>query len=74
MVDKRFEMTMPALSMTLLNSDGSYLAEMLFKEFNFKMISYMDTAKKFTVVGKQFYILDKVSNVGNNVFTKAQNR
>ena len=34
----------------------------MFKEFNFKMISYMDTAKKFTVCGKQFYILDKVSN------------
>ncbi len=57
-------MTMPELSLTLQNSDGSYLAEMLFKEFNFKMISYMDTAKKFTVCGKQFYILDKVSNFG----------
>ena len=43
---------MPALSLTLQNSDGSYLAEMLFKEFNFKMISYMDSAKKFTVCGK----------------------
>ena len=51
-VDKRFNMTMPALSLTLQNSDGSYLAEMLFKEFTFKMISYMDTAKKFTVCGK----------------------
>ena len=48
-------MTIPALSLTLieeLSSDGTYLAEMLFKEFNFEMISYMDTAKKFTVTGK----------------------
>ena len=51
-VDKRIDMYMPVLSMTLQNSDGSFIAEMLFKEFNFEMISYMDTMKKFLTTGK----------------------
>ena len=51
-VDKRIDMYMPVLSLTLQNSDGSFIAEMLFKEFNFEMISYMDTMKKFLTTGK----------------------
>ena len=58
-ISKKFDIQIPALSMSLQNSDGSFVAEMIMKRFRQLQTNYTDTDKEINVTCKQFYILDK---------------
>ena len=62
LVSKKFDIVIPALSMTLQNSDGSFIAEMIWKQFRQLQTNYTDTDKEINVSCNQFYILDSISH------------
>lgn len=61
-ISKKFDIQIPALSMTLQNSDGSFIAEMIWKQFRQLQTNYTDTDKEINISCQQFYILDKINS------------
>jgi hypothetical protein len=76
---KTINIKIPALSLTMQNADGSFIAEMILKDFHQNQVMYMDRGQQVNVSCKKFFILDKIntedkeSNLSNFVNKQFKN-